>query len=415
MPEVARTVTPAEDELRAAIAAVKASNPEFGIARVLSTIRSSHGDWQVSEKRVRKFLGALGLVQSDNAGIPKSSLAPTDLAATTGKGQVEIRYIDGTKGKGVFATQDMQPGSIVFEETPFAWYPRWDTVGAAYHLDADHECQLCARSLDPTVVRTRVRPAKCASCGVKFCSSICKTEADMHFHKIECSKSNPAFAKLADFSRRQDQWGAPMGAVRALERVIMEFEQSTRRGREAWAGLKAFATVSQETIDERRFGPAWFMYQEDRENKWKASYKLMKSALCPPPAACGLTAFDRIPAKIKEEMLSYQGWLDLLGKYCLNDQNGGFYLLQSCFNHSCVPNCQVSHPNSGKYRAHIEILKPIKQGEEMFITYVNPRDGVEARRKDLKDWYMFECSCTRCQKELQDLPKTERQENVITI
>ncbi|KAJ1947228.1 hypothetical protein FBU59_001900 [Linderina macrospora] len=415
MPEAARTETPAEDELRAAIAAIKASNPDFGIARVLTTIRASHPTWQVSEKRVRKFLGSLGLVQTDSSAIPKSSLAPTDLAATTGKDLVEIRYINGTKGKGVFAKSDFLPGNIVFEETPFAWYPRWDTIGAAYHLDADHECQLCARSLDPLVVRARVRPVKCTLCGVKFCSNICKTEADAHFHKIECSKHNPAFAKFADFSRRQDQWGAPMGAVRALERVMMEFEASMRRGREAWAGMKAFATVGQETIDEKRFGSAWFMYQEDRENKWKTSYELMKKALCPPPAACGLKAFDKIPPKIKEEMFSYQGWLDLLGKYCLNDQNGGFYMLQSCFNHSCTPNCQVSHPNSGKYRAHIEVLKPIKEGEEMFITYVNPREGVESRRKDLREWYMFDCNCARCQKELEGVPKVEKQENVITL
>ncbi|KAJ1962619.1 hypothetical protein GGI12_002546 [Dipsacomyces acuminosporus] len=419
-----RTVTPEENELSAAIEGIKKANPGFGVPRVLASVKAQHSTWQVSEKRVRKLMSALGLLQidagastadarlksSDSHAIPKSSIAPGDLAATIGKGQVEVKYIDGKKGKGVFAARDFDRGTHVFEETPFAWYPRWDTVSARYHAGSDFECQLCAREIDQSSGRSsRLRPAKCSRCSVRFCSVLCKNEAESRFHRIECPKNNPHFVHLANACLK-DMWGAPMGAARAIERVLLEFERGTEQGKLAWESLKAFATVRADVMDKARNGAAWFLLEHEREQQWENVYDLMKKALCPPPAECGLQAFDKIPKKILNELFSYNEWLNLIGKYSLNDQNGGFYLLQSCLNHSCDPNCVCVHPNDGKYRATIKTLRPIKAGEEMTITYVNPRDGFAARQKELRDWYMFECKCDRCLKEQQGAKESQTQD-----
>ncbi|KAJ2890332.1 hypothetical protein IWW38_004193, partial [Coemansia aciculifera] len=214
-----------------------------------------------------------------------------------------------------------------------------------------------------------------------------------------CSKHNSHFVGLANVCRAWE-WGAPMGAARAIERVLMEYEHSAERGKAAWESIRAFATVSTDIMDRKRKGMSWFLYEADYETKWKTTYELMKKALCPPPEECGLAKFACIPKKIRDELFSYSEWLKLIGKYCLNDQNGGFYLLQSCFNHNCDPNCVVVHPNDGKYRAIIQTLRPIAAGEEMTITYVNPRDGIGERQQALRDWYMFDCRCERCVKEL---------------
>ncbi|KAJ2337321.1 hypothetical protein GGI00_000322 [Coemansia sp. RSA 2681] len=411
-----RTVSPSESDLQAAIAAVKASSPELGIARVCATLREGNSTWQLSEKRVRKLMIALGLVQSSGtdpadpgapkkdsatSSVPKSYVAPGDFVRTLGKGQVEVKYINGTKGKGVFASKAFGKGENIFEETPFAWYPRWDTVSVSYHTKSDAECQLCARTVERSLHADRglMRPVKCSRCPAWFCSNLCKKEAEAKFHQIECSKHNSHFASLANVCRAWE-WGAPMGAARAIERVLMEYEHSTERGKAAWESIRAFATVPTDIMDKKRKGMSWFLYEADYETKWKTTYELMKKALCPPPEECGLAKFSCIPKKIRDELFSYSEWLNLIGKYCLNDQNGGFYLLQSCFNHNCDPNCVVVHPNDGKYRAIIQTLRPITAGEEMSITYVNPRDGVAARQEALHDWYMFDCQCERCVKEL---------------
>ncbi|KAJ2162134.1 hypothetical protein GGF46_000876 [Coemansia sp. RSA 552] len=406
-----RPVVPSEPELQGAIGAVKRDRPELGIPRVLAAIRAENPTWQLSEKRLRKFMDSMGLVQRSSSGdsngssatstIPRSKLAPSDFITTAGQGQIEVRLVDGTKGKGVFATCDLAKDVNVFEETPFAWYPRWDTVSARYCSMDDTECQLCARTVERRFAsrRTASRVAKCSRCPARFCSSVCQEEAEVLFHRIECPTNNPEFFKLAEVCLGWD-WGAPMGAVRAIERVLMEYEHSAQRGKRAWESMKAFATVRADVMDKRRKGASWFLFEEDYETKWKATYGLMRKALCPPPPECGLKLFERIPKKVREEMFSYDEWLNLIGKYSLNDQNGGFYLLQSCFNHDCDPNCLVTHPNDGKYRAIITTLRPVKAGEEMTITYVNPRDSVGERRQALHDWYMFDCSCDRCSREL---------------
>ncbi|KAJ1812955.1 hypothetical protein LPJ75_003399 [Coemansia sp. RSA 2598] len=401
-----RVVVPSESDLQAAIEALKKSKPELGIARVCATLRADNPTWQLGEKRVRKYMASMGLIQSDptpsasDESVPKSSLAPGDFVQTIGKRQVEVRVIDGTKGKGVFASKDFGKGVNVFEETPFAWYPRWDTVSPTYHIDSDDECQLCARSIERGGFGSRgvLRPVKCSRCPAWYCSNLCKREAEARFHPLECSKNNPRYAELAKKCREWD-WGAPMGAARAIERVLMEYEHSQERGKLAWQSIKAFATVRADVMDKKRKGASWFMFEQDYEHKWTTTFELMKAALYPPPAECGLTQFDRIPKKTLNEMFSYNEWLALIGKYSLNDQNGGFYLLQSCLNHNCDPNCVVTHPNDGKYRATIHTLRPIKAGEEMTITYVNPRDDLATRQSTLREWYMFDCNCDRCKTE----------------
>ncbi|KAJ1941437.1 hypothetical protein GGF37_003553 [Kickxella alabastrina] len=406
-----RITMPSEAELQAAIDALKKSKPELGVLRVCAMLRESNPTWQLGEKRVRKFMSTMGLIQTDPSSanttgkaaetVPKSFLAPGDFVRTVGKGQVEVKYINGTKGKGVFAVGDFAEKTQVFEETPFAWYPRWDTVSNTYHTKGNDECQLCARTIHRSGYSARdlLRPVKCNRCSAWFCSNVCRKEADARFHQIECAKSNPHFAPLAQ-ACLEWSWGAPMAAARAIERVLLEFEQSAERGKLAWESIKAFATVRADVMDKRRKGASWFLYEQDYEHKWATTHELMKRALCPPPDACGLTQFDRIPKKIFNEMFSYNEWLGLIGKYSLNDQNGGFYLLQSCFNHSCDPNCVVMHPNDGMYRAIIKTLRPIKAGEEMLISYVNPRDNLAARQQALREWYMFDCNCGRCQKEV---------------
>ncbi|KAJ2880383.1 hypothetical protein IWW38_005959, partial [Coemansia aciculifera] len=210
-----RTVSPTEPDLQAAISAIKASSPELGIVRVCAALREGNPTWQLSEKRVRRIMISLGLVQASGTDaadtgasnksvaaslVPKSYIAPGDFVHALGKGQVEVKYIDGTKGKGVFASNNFGKGENIFEETPFAWYPRWDTVSASYHTKSDAECQLCARTVERSIHADRglLRPVKCSRCPAWFCSNICKKEAEARFHQIECSKHNSHFVGLAN-------------------------------------------------------------------------------------------------------------------------------------------------------------------------------------------------------------------------
>ena len=46
--------------------------------------------------------------------------------------------------------------------------------------------------------------------------------------------------------------------------------------------------------------------------------------------------------------------------------------------------------------------RDIQQGEELFISYVNPNLPVKERRRNLLEWGFGECNCERCVAEERD-------------
>ncbi|KAF8856774.1 SET domain-containing protein [Acephala macrosclerotiorum] len=65
-------------------------------------------------------------------------------------------------------------------------------------------------------------------------------------------------------------------------------------------------------------------------------------------------------------------------------------------NHSCSPNAVVVFDGrTVSFRA----LNEIKQGEEIFISYLDPTSTRDKRRRELQYRYFFECNCEKCSKD----------------
>ena len=75
----------------------------------------------------------------------------------------------------------------------------------------------------------------------------------------------------------------------------------------------------------------------------------------------------------------------------------GLFTLQSCFNHSCRPNCFVRFGRDSEVA--LVTKRPVRVGEQLTITYINELylalENVTQRRDRLAP-YMFECACERC-------------------
>ena len=78
--------------------------------------------------------------------------------------------------------------------------------------------------------------------------------------------------------------------------------------------------------------------------------------------------------------------------YKVNDQPGLFPHL-CLFNHSCNPNTCLWTIND---MALMVAQRDIKQGEEIFISYISPMNNKQVRRAHLLK-YGFKCECPRCQ------------------
>lgn len=131
------SITPSEDELKAALQKLRAQNPTLGIAKLHACLSTGYPDWTVSEKRTRKLLQNEGLVLSSN-GTTKTSRKsaignahhPTSrviegLEISEWTSKIQVKYFDKLKGKGLVATERIAEGEVVWKEDPFILAPEW--------------------------------------------------------------------------------------------------------------------------------------------------------------------------------------------------------------------------------------------------------------------------------------------------
>lgn len=62
-------------------------------------------------------------------------------------------------------------------------------------------------------------------------------------------------------------------------------------------------------------------------------------------------------------------------------------------NHSCEFNSVVGFDGDV---LHVKAIRPIKQNEQIFISYVDATNPSKARRKELSERYYFDCQCAKC-------------------
>ncbi|KAF4531436.1 hypothetical protein B566_EDAN004206 [Ephemera danica] len=117
---------------------------------------------------------------------------------------------------------------------------------------------------------------------------------------------------------------------------------------------------------------------------------------------------DGIPQQEKEEL---DAFIDKLYEDLeeetdgfLNCEGSALYSLQSKCNHSCAPNAEICflHANS---RLTLRATRAIPEGEEVCISYLSPCDltrSRHSRHKLLRENYLFECQCPRCEGEIGD-------------
>ncbi|KAB2095143.1 hypothetical protein ES319_A01G015700v1 [Gossypium barbadense] len=107
---------------------------------------------------------------------------------------------------------------------------------------------------------------------------------------------------------------------------------------------------------------------------------------------------DDLPyPKKKEAEKITQPYLDALGEdYSNCCQGTAFFPLQSCMNHSCCPNAKAFKREEDRDgQATIIALRPICNGEEVTISYIDEDLPFEERQALLAD-YGFRCRCPRC-------------------
>jgi hypothetical protein len=148
------TISPSEEDLKAAVASLKKEHPALGIAKLHALLLSENPSWAVSEKRLRRILknsnpddplaqhqglecAATGTPRrpgpssspsttgSKTAHVYPSSTLVEGLAVSRWTTTIEVKYFDRKKGKGLVAKEPISEGQVVWKEDPFIIAPEW--------------------------------------------------------------------------------------------------------------------------------------------------------------------------------------------------------------------------------------------------------------------------------------------------
>ena len=123
---------PSEEELKAALQALREQHPKLGIAKLHVLLLSENPTWSVSEKRTRKIIQNEGLSLKpanarhgtvDTPHPVSKVIEGLDVSKWTAK--VRVKYFDSYKGKGLVATEKISEGDVLWKEDPFILAPEW--------------------------------------------------------------------------------------------------------------------------------------------------------------------------------------------------------------------------------------------------------------------------------------------------
>ncbi|KAI8071035.1 hypothetical protein BC940DRAFT_317419 [Gongronella butleri] len=398
---------PEEDELVQAIQQLKVDHPEWGIKSIHSHITQDRQDWQVSDKRIKKLMQSAGLTGSPGAGnstaapaldasvvksgveddpsVPVSYINPKlDIQAVAPK--VEARMVDNVTGKGMFAATDIAKDEILFTETPLVFFPPWEGFNLARSGNA---CGLCCK---PFMTAMRVG-ARCKHCDMAYCSKQCLSTALETFHQLECTGLNPAMGDYMNHCAKEN-WQAAMVVARIYAHLILAQQRGELDA--VLLNYDAFATVNQ--AERQAKETEWIFMEHPTRELWTKSRKLLNKALNPPPKKCRITK-PLPPALAKSLFDDEDTFLNYLGKFNINNQNGGLYMIHSHINHNCHPNVAIEYNPTARsqYKLMVRAIRDIAKDEQLFESYVNPRWDKETRQNYLAKSYLFDCKCDRCE------------------
>ncbi|XP_013168523.1 PREDICTED: protein msta, isoform A-like isoform X2 [Papilio xuthus] len=242
-------------------------------------------------------------------------------------------------GRGLFATEDIASGEVLFVDHPLISGPR---SGALIRRGCIVCCKLNTNKF-----------FKCHKCSLLLCSESCQ---DSSIHDDDCGIISSWHNKVSFEEVDATLLSRALTAIRAL---LLNEEQ-----KQFMTSLQAHV-LPQHGTEVRELQQYFEIPERD--------IQLMILASC----VLDANAFQIATSYGKEEM----------GKR-------GLYPVSSLLNHNCVPNTRYNY--NSDLQMIVKAVKPIQAGCEIFTCYTGLLWGTPARRIHLYKTKHFLCKCDRC-------------------
>ncbi|EGC39320.1 hypothetical protein DICPUDRAFT_93608 [Dictyostelium purpureum] len=335
-----------------------------------------------------------------------------------------------THGRGIFATRDMDEEELLFEIPAIISIPTNLVKNKVEKHDSDH-CYHCQLSLKPLSLENEKEISKskeffkiqetlhrltnlpvgdisgvgCPSCNeAVFCSNDCYSEGIQH-HSLVCSGKNSFHNYLLKFYHECEKLDDDTKSIYLLMLRLFSIQfnagdqNSPLRPMELDGFIKRLV---HSTPTKKHSTPL-----TRQDNKM---FQLMKNIFMNREITTDI--FQRVKSIVQLNalifptstirVLSERNPMDELGwNFDFEEVQSRtvFSILQqaSFFNHSCEPNIFIATPVVNDKSIRFCTRRPIKKGEELFITYLDGFDlDTETRKTILNTTHMFTCKCPSC-------------------
>ncbi|KAJ1031318.1 hypothetical protein NDA18_002534 [Ustilago nuda] len=369
-------------------------------------------------------------------GVPKSFIdASVDIPAG-----IYGEYFDAVKGKGLVAERDFAEGELLFTEKAYIATPPPEALDQILRGELCGQCFLPVSSA-PVALAIK----NCPKCKYRFCTSGCHRTAMATHHSLLCTSINPSAKPLMDLIQSQ-KWQSLHCAARSTARLLSTLtphstvptSRTTSKNavdeddllkeyghfETVFSRLSSFATISE--LERRSRNPRWATEKTSFEAILAEAHSVFRAALDPyhksrvtsrstnpnhEPHHIRIDLIESVKSRKGQlkDLFDFPTFLKLLGRANINmEEFGGLYSIHSSLNHSCSPNVQIRHVPERGILASMKIaalaLRPVRKGEELLISYIDPSTRLGRRQLLLyRDYCFGPCICEKCKKELAEM------------
>ncbi|EGC28624.1 hypothetical protein DICPUDRAFT_159919 [Dictyostelium purpureum] len=347
---------------------------------------------QQQEKKVR--LNKANLKKSKKPKKPKRVQLPIDYKLWHTEWPIEV-YKHPVNGRYLVATKDIEEQTVILRDLPYTW--------AVDHAACDIVCQHCFLEVP---LNQQILPTDfymCEGCNrVGYCSIHCKY-IDYNQHRFECQ----IFKELDTEEYSPFLLSEIKLLVRTLSRKWLEESINSSAGVDE-SEISKINTYNQyknpSSLIPQDNGLRYNDYADLVSNVENYNESLKESLsywIC--------KYIVKLAAKIDKEEDEDELLNILLRNRCnafyiqgrprdgtSGESRGcGVYVRNSFFNHSCDPNVNYWVVNN-TLEVECTLLKNVKEGEELTISYIDTSAPLNKRREKLLEGYLFTCLCTKC-------------------
>ncbi|KAF2070819.1 hypothetical protein CYY_007866 [Polysphondylium violaceum] len=359
--------------------------------------------------------------------LPPQPPPPIDLDYTLWHTDFPIKVMrHPVGGRYLIATKDLEESSVILRDLPYTW--------AVDHSAYDIVCQHCF--LEVSKEQQQENPSEfiiCDGCNrVGYCSEACQT-IDMNQHKFECQ-----IIKRLD----TNEYSAfLLSEIKLLVRTLSRkwLEQQIECNNSSNSNSNNNNNNNNNSSNSNNNSNIKVEGDNGQSSVDEASshYSLYKSETSLIPQDNGLRYSDyaelvsnienfdeslknslsfwicKYIVGLAKDVRRQEDEIDLLNILLRNRCNAfyiqgrpkdgspgesrgcGVYVRNSFFNHSCDPNVNYWVLNN-TLEVECSLLRPVKEGEELCISYIDTTFKLKKRRAKLLEGYLFHCTCQKC-------------------